>query len=200
MMRRQLARVLLAILLAGLAPGRAAAQEFGVKGGIQFTDVAWGDQVVINTGWGWGAVGGMFVRLKPAKALSLQVEALVAQLVVDFSSEGTDIKHTLTNLQVPVLLRFNLKSGSKVRVRAQGGAAFDVLLFARDNVNGTTSDMREAVAPWGASLVAAGEVEWGRWVFDGRYLFGLTDIYSSEVSTTIPAKQRSLQGTVGWRF
>ena len=200
MMRRHLARVLLAILLVGLATGRAAAQEFGVKGGIQFTDVAWGDQVIINTGWGWGAVGGMFVRLQPARAVSLQVEALLAQLVVDFSSEGADVKNTLTNLQVPILLRFNLKNGSRVRMRALGGAALDVLLFARDNVNGTTSDIRETVAPWGVSLVAAGEVEWGRWVFDGRYLFGLTDIYSSEVSTDFPAKQRSLQGTVGWRF
>lgn len=199
MMRRHPARLLLSLVLM-LAPASAAAQEFGVKGGIQFTDVAWGDQVIINTGWGWGAVGGMFVRLQPARALSLQVEALLAQLVVDFSSEGADVKNTLTNLQVPVLLRFTLKSGSKVRIRAQGGGAFDVLLFARDNVNGTTSDIRDAVAPWGASLVAAGEVEWGRWVFDGRYLFGLTDIYSTEVSTIISAKQRSLQGTVGWRF
>ncbi len=200
MRHRHLLRFVLVVgCLAGVA-GRAEAQEWGVKGGLQFTDVAWGDQVVLSTPYGWGAVGGVFLRLQPAKALTLQIEALVSQLVIDFSSEGADVKNTLTNLQVPVMLRYTLMSGTSKRVRVQGGAAFDVLLMAREDVGGSKSDIRDAVAPWGMSLVVAGELEWGRWVFDGRYLFGLTDLYSSEVSTDFPARQRAIQATAGWRF
>ena len=200
MMQRHFARLALAVVLVAAIAGRAEAQEYGVKGGIQFTDISWGDQVVLNTPWGWGAVGGMFMRMQPAKAIPLQIEVLVSQLVVDFSSEGAEVKNTLTNLQVPVMLRYTVVSGSRARVRVQGGAAFDILLLAREDVAGTKSDIRDSVAPWGASLVVAGEVEWGRWVFDARYLFGLTEIYASEVSADFPAKQRAVQATAGWRF
>lgn len=199
MMRTHVLRFVLVIALMAVG-ARAEAQEYGIKGGIQLTDAAWGDEVLLNTPWGWGAVGGMFLRLQPAKALPLQIEALVSQLVVDFSSAGADVKNTLTNLQVPVMLRYTVVSGTSKRVRVQGGAAFDVLLLAREDVAGTKSDIRDAVAPWGASLVVAGELEWGRWVFDGRYLFGLTDLYSSEVSADFPARQRAIQATVGWKF
>jgi hypothetical protein len=199
MTRTHVLRFILVIALIAVG-GRAEAQEYGIKGGVQFTDIAWGDEVVLNTPWGWGAVGGMFMRLQPAKAIPLQIEALVSQLVVDFSSEGADVKNTLTNLQVPVMVRYTISSGSSTRVRVQGGAAFDVLLLAREDVGGTKSDIRDSVAPWGASLVVAGEFEWRRWVFDARYLFGLTDIYASEVAADFPAKQRAIQATVGWRF
>ena len=200
MMQRLVARFVLVAGLIAAIGGRAEAQEYGVKGGIQFTDVAWGDQVVLDTPWGWGAVGGMFMRFQPAKAIPLQLEVLVSQLVVDFSGEGVDVKNTLTNLQVPVMVRYTVVSGSSTRVRVQGGAAFDILLLARENVGGTKSDIRDSVAPWGASLVVAGEFEWGRWVFDARYLFGLTEIYVTEVAADFPAKQRALQATAGWRF
>lgn len=199
-MPRLVARFVLVAGLIAAIGGRAEAQEYGVKGGIQFTDVAWGDQVVLDTPWAWGAVGGMFMRFQPAKAIPLQLEVLVSQLVVDFSGEGADIKNTLTNLQVPVMVRYTVVSGSSTRVRVQGGAAFDILLLARENVGGTRSDIRDSVAPWGASLVVAGEFEWGRWVFDARYLFGLTEIYATEVAAGFPAKQRALQVTAGWRF
>ena len=142
----------------------------------------------------------MFLRFWPAKALSIQTEALVTQLVIDFSSEGADSTNTLTNLEVPVLLRYTVVSGESLRVRALGGGAMDFVLLARENVGDQSLDIRQTVAPWGVSLVAAGEVEWRRWVFDVRYLFGLTDIYHQDVAETIPAKQRSLQVTAGWRF
>jgi hypothetical protein len=199
MTRTHVLRFILVTALMAVA-GRAEAQEFGVKGGVQFTDIAWGDEILLETPWGWGLTGGMFLRFWPAKALSLQTEALVTQLVIDFSSEGSDAKNTLTNLQVPVLLRYTVVSGESLRVRALGGGAMDFVLFARESVGDESLDIRQTVAPWSASLVAAGEVEWRRWVFDVRYLFGLTDIYHPDVAVAIPAKQRSLQVTAGWRF
>ena len=200
MMQKHVTRLVIVLGLIVGGAERAEAQEYGVKGGIQFTDVAWGDQVLLNTPWGWGAIGGMFMRFQPAKALPLQLEVLVSQLVVDFSGEGAEVKNTLTNLHVPVMVRWTVASGSSTRVRVQGGAAFDVLLLARENVGGTSNDIRDSVAPWGASLVVAGEFEWGRWVFDARYLFGLTEIYTTEVAADFPAKQRAIQATAGWRF
>jgi hypothetical protein len=203
MMPRHVSRVLLAITLVGLAAGGAEAQQFGVKGGVNLADVSWGDELILETAWGWGAMGGVFMRF-PLKGLSLQTEALVTQLVINFSTEIADLKNTLTSLQVPLLVGFTIKSGSSVRVRALGGGAMDIVLMARENVSGTINSIRDAVSPWSASLAAAGEVEWGRWVFDGRYIYGLTNLYKTfEAEQGFPspmAKQRSIQGTVGWRF
>jgi len=187
-----------AVLLAGA--GSARAQDWGIKGGVNFGDVAWGDAVVLDTKWAIGAVGGMFMRFQPAKVISLQLEALVTQVVVDFSSEGADVTNTLTNLQVPVLIRYTVVNKPSMRVRAQGGASVDVVLFAQENVSGTTQDIRETVAPWGASFLIAAEVEWNRWVFDVRYILGVTDIYEQEVAADFPAKQRAVQVTAGFRF
>jgi hypothetical protein len=204
MMHRRASRVLIALALFSLAAGRAEAQQFGVKGGVNVTDIAWGDELVLETPWAWGAVGGMFLRFQPAKMLSLQAEALISQLVIDFSAEGADVKNTLTNLQVPVLVSYTIRSGSSVRVRALGGGAMDIVLWARENVSGTINNIRDAVSPWSASLVAAADVEWGRWVLDGRYIFGLTNIYQTFEDElgfpSLTAKQRTIQGTVGWRF
>jgi len=193
-----LTMIVMGVLLAGAGPARA--QDWGIKGGVNFGDVAWGEEVVLDTKLAMGAVGGMFMRFQPAKVISLQLEALVSQVIVDFSSQGADVTNTLTNLQVPVLIRYTVFNGSSVRVRAQGGASFEVVLFAQENVSGATQDIRETVAPWGASFVVAGEVEWNRWVFDVRYVLGVTDIYQQEVAADFPARQRAVQVTAGFRF
>jgi hypothetical protein len=203
MLHRCVSRLLPAFALVGLAAGPAQAQQFGVKGGVNVADVAWSDELILETPWAWGAMGGIFMRFQ-LKALSLQTEALVTQLVIDFSAEGADVKNTLLDLQVPVLVAFTIKSGSTMRVRALGGGALDIVLLARENVSGTTAGIRDAVSPWSASLVAGADVEWGRWVFDGRYIFGLTNLYKTfeeaQGFPSLTAKQRAIQGTVGWRF
>ncbi len=196
-------RVVIVLTLALTGAARAEAQDWGVKGGVNLADVKWGDEVVLDTKQSIGLVAGGFFRLWPAGVLSLQAEALVTQLVVDFSSEGVELTDTFWNLQVPVLARYRVTNGSSVKIYAQGGAAFDFVLFAEENISGETSDIRDLVAPWGASLVGAAEVQWNRWVFDVRYVFGLTEIYQvpgDDVVSDFPAKQRAIQITAGFRF
>lgn len=185
-------------LLVFASAARAEGQDWGIKGGVNLGDVKWGEETVTDTKSALGAIGGVFVRFRPFKALPLQVEGLVTQVVIDFSAEGVDLTHTLTDLQVPVLVRYTVVSGSSVRVSAAGGAAADVVLVAKDSVN--SPQFRDGVAPWSASLLAAAEVEWRRWVFDVRYVFGVTDLYRDKVAEDFPAKQRAIQITAGWRF
>jgi hypothetical protein len=202
-MSRRVCSAIAALVLPLATAGRADAQDWGIKGGVSLDDVKWGEEVVLDTATAIGAVGGAFVRVRPAGALSLQVEGLISQNVIDFSAEGVELTHTLLMVQVPVLARYRFFSGTSVRVSAQGGASFDLVLTARENVSGATSDIRESVAPWGASLVAAADVEWNRWVFDVRYIFGVTEIYQvpgDEVVNDFPAKWRSIQVTAGFRF
>lgn len=196
---RHLWRAIAAILLTVCCAGKAEAQNWGIKGGVNLGDVKWGTEV-LDSKMSISPVGGAFWRWKPAKFLDLQFEGLVAQLVIDLSEEGAELKETLTLLQVPVLFKYTIVNREAVKVRAHGGASFDALLLARDEVNGESFDIRDAFAPWGASLVAGAEVDWHRWVFDGRYVFGLTDLYHPDIAETLPAKQRSIQITAGFRF
>ncbi len=177
----------------------ASAQEYGIKGGVNLTDVKWG--VEVDTKLAAAVVAGAFVRVRPLKPVELQIEALAVQQVIDFSEEGFVVKDTVTALQVPVLARYSVYSGRTIGVRALGGGAFDLVLIAREKVNDVTEDIKQTVAPWGAALVAAAEVGWtDRWAFDVRYVFGLTEIYRAEVAVALPAKQRSVQVTAAYKF
>ena len=193
------AAAVLSVLL--FVPPTAAAQQLGVKGGVTLTDVRWGEAVEITTKRTPGFLAGAFTRVKPLKGIDLQIEAVVSQIVIDFAEADIVLKNTLTVVDVPVLVRYKLFSGKNMTVRAQGGAAFDLVVMARENVNGETADIKETVAPWGAALVAAAEVEWGRrWVFDARYVFGLTNIYEEQVAIDFPAKNQSIQVTAGFKI
>ena len=193
------AAAVLSVLL--FVPPTAAAQQLGVKGGVTLTDVRWGDAVEITTKRTPGFLAGVFTRVKPLKGIDLQIEAVVSQIVIDFAEADIVLKNTLTVVDVPVLVRYKLFSGKSMTVRAQGGAAFDLVVMARENVNGATADIKETVAPWGAALVAAAEVEWGRrWVFDARYVFGLTNIYEEQVAIDFPAKNQAIQVTAGFKI
>jgi hypothetical protein len=189
-----------AMLVTACVAGRAEAQGWGIKGGVNLGDVQWGSQVILDTKMSISPVGGAFWRWKPAKFLDLQIEGLVSQLVIDFSEEGSELKHVLTYAQAPVVWKYTIVHGETVQVRAHGGASFDFVVLAKDDVNGEKNDIKDTVAPWMASLVAGAEVDWHRWVFDVRYLVGITDIYVKEVAADFPAKQRSIQITAGFRF
>ena len=200
-MRRQFCTAVAVLGALMVGPRLAAAQQLGVKGGVNLSYIRWGPEVVIETKMAPGFVVGAFTRLKPFKGLDLQIEGLVSQLIIDVNVEDIVLTNTLTVVEVPVLVRYKLVSGRRLTVRAQGGAAFGLAVMARENVNGQKSDIKDAVAPWGASLVAAAEVEWGRrWVFDARYVFGLTDIYESQVAIDFPARNQSVQVTAGFKI
>jgi hypothetical protein len=187
------------IMLSGAA--RAEAQTvWGVKGGVNWSDVRWGETVVIDTPYAFGLLAGAFVRL-PLFGLPLQVEGLVSQVVIDFSEGGSSVKNTVTYAEAPVLVRFPVFTKGNLKTNAHGGAAFDFRLYGQQDVNGTKEQISDTFAPWGVSLVGGADVDWGpHWVFGARYVWGLTDIYGSVVAESFPARQRGFQFTAGWKF
>ncbi len=200
-MRRQFFAtfVIMAVLFA--AAGVASAQVFGVKGGVNLSTVSYVD-IDIATPQKPGIVAGAFVRLHPVKFIDLQIEGLLTQRkwgVGGLEDVGTSITNTVTYVEMPVLLRYPLTTAGSVRIRVHGGAAFSYLLKADEAVNGETFDSKDAYAPWDVALAAGAEVEWkDRWVFDVRYLFGVSRLY--HVEAEIPAKARSVQITAGYKF
>ena len=196
--RTAAAALLVMTCAVGRAEAQAQTQTWGIKGGVNLGDVKW--EVIVDTKMSISPVGGAFWRWTPAKFLDLQIEGLVSQLVVDFSAEGFEDKHLLTYAQAPVVWKYTIVNRESVKVRAHAGASFDFILLAKDDVNGEKIDLKDSIAPWGASLVAGADVDWHRWVFDVRYLIGVTDIYVKEVAENLPAKQRSIQITAGFRF
>src|SRR5262245_20298627 len=201
LMQTRLARtgVLVAVMLMGAARAEAQA-TWGVKGGVNWSKVAWDDTVVLDTPYTFGIVAGAFIRLTPMK-VPLQIEGLVSQVVIDYSTGGSSVKDTVTYAEVPVLWRAVTFKGSGLKTTVVGGANFDVRIYGQENVNGATEKISDAFAPWGVSLVGGADVDWGaHWVFGARYLFGLTDIYDSVIAVDFPAKQRGFQFTAGWRF
>jgi hypothetical protein len=199
-----LKRVLATFVITGvicLCGGAAEAQVFGVKGGVNLSTVSY-DDFDISTPQKPAVVAGAFVRLRPARAIELQIEGLFTQRkwgVGGLEEVGTSITNTVTYVEMPVLLRYPLMTSGSARIRVHGGASFSYLLKADETVNGETFDSKDAYAPWDAALAAGAEIELkDRWVFDVRYLFGVTRLY--HVEAEIPAKARSVQITAGYRF
>ncbi len=193
-------RLLATVAITGLslaAAGPAGAQVLGVKGGVNLSKIDYGGDFEITTTAKPGAIAGAFIRLSPARFINLQIEGLVTQHVVDF--EGAS-KNTLTFAEVPVHIRYGLFKGGSVRASAHGGATLGVLLMAKERFAGETSDITDAFARWNVALSAGAEVEMNRWVFDVRYLFGVTDLYHPEVAVDFPGRHRAVQITAGYRF
>ena len=182
-----------ACVTALLWAGPAAAQTWGVKGGLNLSDVALED---FDTSAEPSAVAGGFFRLPFIFGLQIQVEGLVAQRRVTFDDS---VRDELNYLEVPMLARYRVFSVGGRPVHALGGGVLAFRLSAKEVFSGGESeDVKDSYEPIDFGVSVGGEVALTRhWLVDVRYVFGVANIYN------IPgfeAKFRTWQVTVGYGF
>jgi len=113
---------------------------------------------------------------------------------------GPDITDTITYIEVPVVARYAFVRGEGMTIRALGGGSMGFRIAASESVVGDSSSVKDAYKPFEFAMVFGGQVEWkNRWVFEGRYLFGLSDVYDVTIGG-METSQRGFQILVGYRL
>jgi hypothetical protein len=182
-----------------LTPAAVQAQAFGAKGGATFVHIVHqpSEDFGITSSADTGLVGGAFVTLLDSKPFSIQVDGVVALRKVDF---GVSVQE-LTSFDVPVVARYRVLTSGAWAVRATGGVAPTMIFKAEESTFGDDPfDVKEAFESFILSAVVGGQAEWKkRWVFEGRYMFGLTEV-DSEPIPGFTSRLRGFEITAGYRF
>lgn len=199
-MRHRLAALAgLTLAVSLLAPQAARAQAFGPKGGLTFVKIVHepSEDYGISSSGDPGLVGGAFVTLFEAKPLSIQVDGVVALRKVDF---GVSLQK-LTSFDIPVVARYRVLTSGAWVIRATGGVTSTMIFKAEETTpGGEPFDVKVAFEPFILSAVAGGQAEWKkRWLFEGRYMFGLTEV-DSEPIPGFTSRLRGFEFTAGYRF
>jgi hypothetical protein len=199
------AGIVLALLLVCGNPAFAQQQAAsGVKGGINFANVNFeGEDADVNFDSRTGFVGGLFVVVPSNNQFALQAEALYSQKGAKVEEGGFTSTIKLDFLDVPVLARFSTPAtnGSSFHVFAGPSFGFKLSAEAESSFEGEedSDDLDDEVKSFDLGLVLGAGVEFGRFLIDGRYTWGMTDLNNDDTED-VKAKTRTFSIMAGFRF
>jgi len=183
-------------LLAGAET--ASAQSLWLNGGINLSTIHVSPPESLGDVSGEiGVTAGASLTFHDAARLSYELRGQLSMRRVAF---GPDITDTITYIEVPVVARYAFVRGEGMTIRALGGGSMGFRIAASESVVGDSSSVKDAYKPFEFAMVFGGQVEWkNRWVFEGRYLFGLSDVYDVTIGG-METSQRGFQILVGYRL
>ena len=202
MSARCIAAGALAVVILAASSASAQTFQFGVKGGINFAtlSVEDGDSAFDSR---IGAIIGGFVTWQAFSWLELQPEVLFSSKGAKVEESGISSNLIVDYLEVPILARYSRPLAGNRRFYIAGGPTLGVRLRARATTEfsgGTEEiDIDDDVEEMEFGVAAGGGVELGRWMFDGRYTFGLSDI-DADPSDAATFRNRVISVTAGFRF
>ena len=187
--------VLALILTIASAAPALAQMSYGVKAGINYADVSF-DGDVASSGR-VGLLAGGFVTLPLRGWLAAQAEVIytVKGTSVDIADIETDF--IVDYVEVPLLARISFRRN--MYVAGGPSMAFRVRARSRTDFGGSTEeiDVKDDVESFDLGIVGAVGIEFGKWVFDGRYTHGLSDLDPSEDAKT---RNRAFSFSAGIKF
>lgn len=191
-MRIPLLTLILAIAI--VAPATAQ-MSYGVKAGVNYADVSF-DGDVPSSGR-VGLLAGGFVTIPLFGWLAVQPEVIytVKGTTVDVADIKSDL--IVDYVEVPLLARISIRR--KIYVAVGPSMAFRVRARSRTAFGGSTEeiDLKEDVESFDLGVVGAAGIDLGRWVFDGRYTHGSSDI---DARDDAKVRNRVLSVSAGIRF
>jgi hypothetical protein len=204
--------IAVALLLAALVPVPAAAQNVGggVKAGVVFADVPKLDEFTDLSGTDVrvGFSGGGFLTWSLNPTFAVQPEVLFTQKGAKQSGSESGIDYEFDvevwYLEVPVLARANFGGGA-ARGYVFGGPSFNFKLDARASTDiageSEEEDIGEDVESFEFALVFGGGAEFGRFLVEGRWIEGLTNVAKDEEEDVmVDLKTRTFAILFGVRF
>lgn len=184
----------LILAIATVAPATAQ-MSYGVKAGVNYADVSF-DGDVASSGR-VGLLAGGFATIPLFGWLAVQPEVIytVKGTAVDVADIKSDL--IVNYVEVPLLARISIRR--KIYVAVGPSMAFRVRARSRTAFGGSTEeiDLKEDVESFDLGVVGAAGIDLGRWVFDGRYTHGLSDI---DASDDAKMRNRVLSVSAGIRF
>ncbi len=167
------------LLLAALSFTTTKAQiQFGLKAGANFSTIT-GATNGQSTSTLIGFNGGVLLRLHLNKTWAIQPEALYSGQGAKYS--GNNSSGTVNNayINIPVMLTYSLPFGLSL----QAGPQFGLLMSAKDNSGGVTTDIKPAYKSTDISLaMGAAFTTPFKLGFDARYNLGLTNLQNAQGS------------------
>jgi hypothetical protein len=202
-MRRSQILMVLAIVALSLSH-LAECQEvtFGVKGGLNLSTVAYDPDPEFDIDFRSGIVVGGFVNVPVTTRLAIQPEGLFSQKGTRFPGDDFEFAVDLDYIEVPVLLQYALSSSADrtISVFAGPSLGFNVRANARVSAGDAheEEDERDQFEDFDFGITAGMGASVGRFIIDGRYTFGLTNM---AVDPELPkARHRTLTFLAGVRF
>jgi outer membrane protein with beta-barrel domain len=191
------------LLVVCATPAFAQGTSKGVRGGINLsTTNITGENDSGTQDWQPRGVFGGFIAWRAFSWLELQPEVLYAMKGAKREEFGISSKLLLDYLELPVLARFS-RGGTARSWYVVAGPSFGYLLRARTRADfGDATeelDIIDDVERFDLEIVAGAGIEFGRFLVDGRYGHGLSNIDKlAEDDGKITTRTMSV--TVGYKF
>jgi hypothetical protein len=187
--------LLVCLLVAAVTATTAPAQGFTLKGGLSYGNVS-NTGVLPGTLQGrTGFAAGLSV-VSTQRLIGVGAEALYAQRGVESSAVGGSRK--LDYIDVPLFLRVSIPTSVTPFAYAGPQASFELRCRTETTVCPDTDRPRQSFA----AIIGAG-ISFGRRPMisvEGRYLYGLTDLNLSTITSSDNYRTRSFLGMIGFRI
>ncbi len=174
--------ILLLIIVLSFPLSQAFAQ-FGIKGGATLSSF---DTEITGNGMSFeessdtkfGFQAGILYQHAINDMISIQPELLFTQKGgKDDVNGGLESKVTLSYVEVPVLLRFNVPIDGDIRPYLIAGPHAGYLLDAKDEYDGESEDISDFLEDLNFGLTFGGGVQFGNFFVDARYDLGLSNVF-----------------------
>ncbi len=155
--------------------------DFGIKAGVNFSTLTDASNLSNKTGF----VGGIFAGIKFSDKVAIQGDLLYSQQGAEFDIGEVD----LTYVNIPIVLKYFLIKGLNVQAGPQFGFIVD------DNITEVLGDILETESFDLTGVVGVGYDLPMDIRVDGRYNFGLTDVFDG-----LDGKNSVITLSVGYSF
>jgi hypothetical protein len=165
----------------------------GIKGGVNFSDIATDPVDEACCERKTGLTAGLFVDIPFTATFGLQPEFLFSQKGATFG-EVVDVE--VDYFEVPVLLRADFSS-APTRPFVLFGPTLGFLTKARQTIGGVEEDIKDDLESFDLGFAVAGGIQFGRGSIEARYTHGLSD---PDKDPDFKARNRVASILAGFRF
>ena len=192
------------VVIGSAVAASAQGLGYGAEGGLTLADLnETSDADTASFDFRVGFLVGGFVTWPLGGRLELQPEALFTQKGAKSDQLGGTSTEKLDYLDVPILVSYRINASRERNFAVFGGPSIGVLLRARSSASfGGTSfeeNVKDQVKSTDFGLVGGLAYHRGRFVVDGRYSWGLTDI-DKETGDGVEIRNRGISFLAGWKF
>ena len=195
----------LILTVGGSSASAQTGVSFGVKAGANFANLDFsGDDVDVSFDRRVGLVAGAFMLVPMTDTFGFQVEGLYSQKGAKFEEDGFEGSLKLDSFDVPVLARYTIPSSTDTSFHLFAGPSLGFKLSAKSKTSfdgeDDEEDISDDVAGVDFGVVIGAGLEFGRFVVDGRYTHGLTNLNKAEDNDGVETKSRVFSIMAGFRF
>ena len=169
--------LIMTLAFAGAANAQGAA--FGLKAGVNFANIAGDDTDDLSSRTGF--IGGGFVEFPMSPAISIQPEVFYSQKGAKFTELNTDVSIKLDYIDIPVLFKYTL-AGESTRPYFLLGPSVGFSINSELSADGESADL-DNVASTDFGLVFGFGVKFQKFLFEGRYALGMSNIIDDDTDT-----------------